>query len=931
MEVSISTVYHFHQFIEATVNMKQLITSFFLFFISLSAFCQSEAVVINETFTGIFMPEVFETLRTRYQLTIAYDYESVKDIKVNKTIRSENLETALTTLFVNTNLDFQLTEDQRILVRKIQNPILSEVVSPKVHQYIFTGRITDIKSKRPLAYATIYCPLTNEDTSTDEAGNFSLTVNSPKTAGTISVQYLGYIPRAFAWKRGENLSNLKIDLQIKSLDFAEITIIETLPTFTVNQADGSMVLNAKQLNNLPSFGGGNDVFRGLQLLPGISASDDLSSELKIRGSNGDENMVIFDGITLYKVDHFYGIFSAINPSIVNQVKVFKNAFPVEYGGRTAGVIDLASHGISELKIGGKLQADLLTTSAHLALPINEKMGLLIGGRMTNRNVADTDLFSLINETDNLRNDNALTLSKINPAFKFHDLNAKWIWQISQQSAISASYFKGYDELNSTYEIFFETKNNRGNRRDDIKNTETLDEFAQWDNQGASLQLDHQWNPKINTNINLAYSTYNEDQSINSTLVREITRKPSPPKPGMPPNNQEDPRTETLTLTNNFSNAIKGTELNIKNAWEISEKQQLVFGYHLVNNEVTSDLMVDNRTGLNQDLTGSQHSGYLQYNLKGVNKFNLGLGLRSTYYTITQKNYLSPRISITYEASEQLHLKASCSQYYQFLRTNEREDRFGKSYDYWVLSTDKKGESPVASSKQCMLGFNLKNDGFELDVEAYYKNLDGVTEFAPTANGFLTGDVNTSSNKLFEFYNGTGVSKGIDILLKKSAGSYTGWLSYTLSKTTHSFPKIDNGNPFPSLDDRRHQIKLVNQYRYKKFDFSAVYVFSSGRAYTDLTIIDGQQDRKDLKVNDRISYLKDYIRLDISAGYKFNIGPTKARVGASIFNVLNRENVKYKQFIRSVPNERGDKQINQITGIEALMLGFTPNVSFSLEF
>jgi len=744
---------------------------------------------------------------------------------------------------------------------------------------------------------------------------------------------LGYIPRAFSWEKGENFAGLQIGLQIKSLDFEEITIIEKLPTVTLNQADGSMVLNAAQLNNLPSFGGGNDVFRGLQLLPGISASDDLSSELKIRGSNGDENMVIFDGITLYKVDHFYGVFSAINPSIVNQVKVFKNAFPVEYGGRTAGVIDLASHAVVEPKIGGKLQADLLTTSAHLALPITDKMGLLIGGRTTNKNVADTDLFSLINDeealTDNRPNNNTPTLTKLNPAFKFYDVNAKWIWQINQKSAVSASYFKGYDELNTVYELEFETKNNRGNKRDEIKNTETLNEFAKWNNQGASLQLNHQWNPKINTNINLAYSNYKEDQSINSTLVREITKRP---RPGMPPN-PDNTRRDTVFVNNSFANAVKGIELNIKNSWIINKKQQLVFGYHLVNNEVSSNLVVDDRLFLNDNLTGSQHSAYLQYNLINFNKLNIGLGLRNTFYSVTQKNYLSPRISLSYEVTDHLTLKASCSQYYQFLRTNGREDRFGKSYDYWVLSTDEPKKSPVASSKQCMLGFNLKQEGFELDVEAYYKNLDGVTEFAPTATGFIEGEVNTASNKLFELYEGIGTSKGIDVLLKKSAGKYTGWLSYTWSQTLHSFPKIDNGNWFPSQDDRRHQIKLVNQYRYKKFDFSAVYVFSSGRAYTDLTKIPIQEDRKKLTANDRISRLKDYARLDISAGYKFNLGSAKARVGASIFNVLNRENVKYKQYIRSIPNERtaDGKLINQITGIEALMLGFTPNVSFSLEF
>jgi len=382
-------------------------------------FCQAEAVVINEEFKRVTMPKVFEILEEKYQLKIAYDYESIKEVIVTKTIQSKDLETALTTIFSDTNLEYQLTDDNRILVRKVEDLVLKST-SKKSHKYIFTGTIKDSNSKSPLAYATVYCPVTNEGCSTDEEGNFSLTVNTNETEGTLTVQYLGYVPRAFSWTKGEQLQDLQIDLKTKSLDFAEVTILEKLPTFNTNQADGSTVLNVAQLAKLPSFGGGNDVFRGLQLLPGISASDDLSSELKIRGSNGDENMIILDGITLYKVDHFYGVFSAINPSIINQVKVFKNAFPVEYGGRTAGVIDLASHSVTEPKLNGSLQADLLTTSGHLSLPINENMGLLIGGRFTNKNVANTDLFDLIETSEDLKtenNENEVSLTRRNPNFK----------------------------------------------------------------------------------------------------------------------------------------------------------------------------------------------------------------------------------------------------------------------------------------------------------------------------------------------------------------------------------------------------------------------------------------------------------------------------------------------------------------------------------
>ncbi|MEM1120762.1 MAG: TonB-dependent receptor, partial [Bacteroidota bacterium] len=791
--------------------MRRVLTFCLLFFLQIKAFGQSNTLTINESFEEAPMLEVLHLLKEKYQLKVAYDYESIGEVKITKQIQSTNIKDALESLFAGTDLTYQVTEDQRILVRKVQALSLSELPS-KTFQYTFSGTIIDQQNETPLAFATIFCPDTNEGVSTDENGQFSLTVNSPKESGKLTVQYLGYIPRKFVWQKGTQLTDLQIALQTKSLDFEEVTIIEKLPTIQTNPADGSTVLNADQLRKLPSFGGGNDIFRGLQLLPGIAASDDLSSELRIRGSDGDENMIILDGITLYKVDHFYGIFSAINPSIIDQVKVFKNAFPVEYGGRTAGVIDLTTHDVDIPKIGGSLEADLLTTSAHLVLPINKKMGFLLGGRTTNKNVANTDLFDLIETSEDQSNSvtsNQVSLTRKNPDFKLYDFNAKFLWNINNQTDLSISYFKSYDELIAAYEYQFNTTNNRGNRRDQILNIETLQENAEWDNQGASLQMNHSWTNNLKTNINVAYTVYNDRQQINSTLVREISRRPSP-RPGRPPNNEVIKIDTTLDLTNQFSNAIMGAELNLKNAWTIDEHQQLVFGYHLNKNEVSFALNTENIEPISQSEEASQHSIYLQYNLQHFERFNIGLGLRNTYYTLTQKNYLSPRVNIAYQASEQLLWKASVSKYYQFLRTNSREDRFGKTYDFWVLSNGNQREFPVASSEQVMVGFNWKKEGFELDVEAYHKTTDGVTEFAPTANGFIIGEVNTSSSNRFNFYNGTGITNGIDVLFKKDIGKYTGWLSYTLGKMTRKFQQIDRGNPFPAQDDRRHQLKLVNQ-------------------------------------------------------------------------------------------------------------------------
>ena len=144
--------------------------------------------------------------------------------------------------------------------------------------------------------------------------------------------------------------------------------------------------------------------------------------------------------------------------------------------------------------------------------------------------------------------------------------------------------------------------------------------------------------------------------------------------------------------------------------------------------------------------------------------------------------------------------------------------------------------------------------------------------------------------------------------------------------------ISDGEAFPSQDDRRHQLKWIHQYRYKKFDFAATYIYSSGRPYTDWEKIENQTPRDQLRADDRISILPNYQRVDVSAGYNFDWGISKARIGVSIFNLLDRENVKYRQYIHSVPNQREDKRsFNQVTGTEVLMLDFTPNLSFSINF
>ena len=166
-------------------------------------------------------------------------------------------------------------------------------------------------------------------------------------------------------------------------------------------------------------------------------------------------------------------------------------------------------------------------------------------------------------------------------------------------------------------------------------------------------------------------------------------------------------------------------------------------------------------------------------------------------------------------------------------------------------------------------------------------------------------------------------------------AYTSWLSYTLSKSTSQFNEINAGQPFLAQNDRRHQLKWVNAYQWKNWQFSMDYIFASGRPYLDLTQVNsGFRSRNFLPLSDRLNRLPDYHRMDIGIRYNW---PIKAKfdfeVGLSVFNVFNRQNVKYRQFIYAIepPFNKRDKLNSSVIGTDFGLLDRQLNFNVLLRF
>jgi hypothetical protein len=229
---------------------------------------------------------------------------------------------------------------------------------------------------------------------------------------------------------------------------------------------------------------------------------------------------------------------------------------------------------------------------------------------------------------------------------------------------------------------------------------------------------------------------------------------------------------------------------------------------------------------------------------------------------------------------------------------------------------------LGSAIHYVVGASYELDSWLFDVESYYKDLEGITEFSLQ---FRRGADDTVEEL---FRTGDGMVRGIEFLVQKKHGMYTGWLAYTLSDIRNQFPDLNEGEEFRPLHYQKHEFKMVHSIEVEDWIFSTNFIYGSGRPFSepenryDIELLDGRTLEYVGVGAKNASFNPPYIRLDVSANFLFNIGKADAKIGLSLFNLLGRQNIWYTEydFGQSPP------LINQVN-----YLGFTPNLLFSLDF
>jgi hypothetical protein len=590
-------------------------------------------------------------------------------------------------------------------------------------------------------------------------------------------------------------SDIRLDLElfIEPVQGEEVVVTAERIRFEESVEISRTTLSFKELHTTPAFIE-TDVFRSIQLLPAVSAQNDFSAALIVRGGSPDENLILLDGIEVYNPYHIGGVFSTFNPDAVTDADFIAGGFPAEFGGRLSSVLRITSKD-GDASNGRLFKGKDLGRYFDLSQVRSEITALsskfLMEGpfykgswMLSFRRTYFDQLAKLYYFVSN-KNQNWL--------YYFWDSQFKIHSDLDERHRLTFSCYNGKDRLRFLFEPNFDSQ---------------VDFDWAWGNHTYSLKWRYVPNSRFFSETSLAYSQYAFDLDVvfantDSTLGKAAT--------------------ELLVF-----NKISDWTLKNRMYYFWSRRHTLTFGWALkiLGMRFVQDVNLINLFNQNQKPYIVSVFAQDQWRFNAL--LNFQFGLRLSKYELHRRIYIEPRFGLKYLLDNDTALKFSWGIYHQFLFTTNPEDEIVRIVDFWqpiprYLDAEK--------NQHFVLGIeHWFGKGLIGSIEAYYKPYHYVLDINPNSNPALDTD---------DYIAGQGRAAGIELLIRKTHGRFTGWLGYALLALEkridfNSDGKISKaaGEVYPPKYYRPHTLNLVMSYQFNnRHSLSLTWSIAGGQPYT----------------------------------------------------------------------------------------------------
>jgi len=767
--------------------------------------------------------------------------------------------------------------------------------------YIINGVIKDSSSNETLYGVNILVANSNFGAVTNEYGFYSLKL--PEGNHQIIISYLGYQEQTITVDLSENITlNFSLSETSESLD--EVVITDDTEKLNIRKPEMSVnKLDISTIQKLPVVFGEVDVVKSLLLLPGVSNAGEGSSGFNVRGGAVDQNLILLDEATIYNSSHLFGLFSVFNPDAIKNLKLYKGGIPAKYGGRVSSVLEIFQKdgNSKEFKANGGI--GLISSRILAEGPIvKDKSSFLVGGRSSYAH-----LFLKLTDNDN--------------AAYFYDLNTKLTFRLDNSNSILFSGYFGRDVFNISQSF----KNTYGNAVFNLRWNHVLTDNIftnlsviysdyyygltldfvgfNWNSGIKNLNLKYDFNHYINDNLSLDYGIQNTYYEFNPGEI------------------------EPSTATSGIINYKLTKKYAFESALYLSAEQKLTknlsaeYGFRFSNffRLGQSELNLykgDQAVNFNNDFKIYENANPISTKQLSKNK--------------VEKHFwaIEPRASLAYSLNDNESVKLSYNRMNQYLHliTNTSSPT---PLDIWAPS-GKYIEPQILDQVAAGYFRNLSDDKYSIEIEGFYKFIKNRIDYIDGANLIANNAIEQV------ILPGKARAYGLEFLFKKNTGRFTGWLSYTLSRSEQQTPGrtavetgINDGNWYKTAYDKTHDLSLIGSYELNsRWQLNSNFIYQSGLPTTYPT---GQYRFENLTIpvySPRNSErLPAYHRLDISATYtpSKNMGRNyKSSWNFGIYNVYGRKNAVSLNF-------RNNEDTGNNEAVRLSLFGIIPSVTYNFKF
>ena len=668
------------------------------------------------------------------------------------------------------------------------------------------GYVRDVASGEPLAGISVYLQDGRTFTQTDAFGFYKISV----PGGSNKLGFSGF-----------SYEDMLLDLMVYddgALDVVMKEKVYTLKGAVVTSESMSqhrtpqMGIERVRINlikNVPVAFGETDALKVVMTLPGVKSVGEASSGFNVRGGATDQNLILFNGGTVYNPNHMFGLLSAFNPDVINDVELYKSSIPAEYGGRISSVLEVRSRDGNSKKVQGSLGLGLLTSRLHLEGPIvKDRTTFILGGRTTYSNW----IFDKLPSNSSYAGGRA----------SFQDVNLGLSHKINERNSIHAYGYFSRDKFSFSHDTTFRYRNISGalkwhsifNDRHSMVATVGYDSY----HYGLEDTYNKYAAYELKTAIDQVYAKLNFKSSVADahTLSYGLNATGYDLNPG-----------ELLPVG----------ETSLVRARSLSRERALEAAVYLGDTwQINGRLSVD---------AGFRWSQFIR---PGDTKFHGGPEFR---------------LSGKYSFDDQTSLKAGFNTMRQYIHMISNSVNVSPT-DSWRLTSD--AIRPQTGWQAAAGLYRTLMDGtVDLSLETYYKRVKHYIDYKSGAvlvmNENLADDLIETENR----------SYGVEFMAKKTLGKLNGWLSYTYARSRlremedRGYQTINGGKWYNAPYDKPHDVKVVANYKFThRYSLSANLDYATGRPVTVPVGRYNYAGGMRLVYSERNSYrIPDYFRLDLA--------------------------------------------------------------------